>query len=657
MRTRIKSAQESVKVATVRPSVHSRPQFVHPVLQLQQQLGNQAVQRLLQSGHIQAKLTIGQPNDKYEQEADRVADQVMRMPEPQVQRQPVEEEEEIQAKPNVSLLQRQPIEEEEPIQTKLLAGQITPLIQRQELDEEEEELIQTKPLNEMVQRQAEAEEEEEETLQAKAVLGYIPTVGVTTHAKIQSLKGGGQPLPSNQRSFFESRIGHSFSGVRIHTGTQAADTAQAVQAKAFTLGKDIVFNSGQYAPESREGRHLLAHELTHVVQQRSANTLIRRQVEKRSKRFLRNITVPNEGAFSIPRWQIAETEEYKSYMDSRNKWQWKYDVTLEEALLACQLIIEVLHQGRHVDWDDEATTYMQAAREKLRGKRTTKERPQTTEKEVSSESEDTPEEKAIKKEETKRPELSTNKCDEFKGFQVRIEKEMKKGDTVQGSLVGRVITKGCCNYFGARGKLGTGKKLKRGFVQFDPSVRLDIRGIVDVCSKPPDIIAEGVLSGELKVAVSLKDLILKAIAKKHGKDAAKILEASGAKYDILLSGSLIPGVKIRAIPETNSLFADGFVTFRGNVEIKLPNNYKVTASYDFFKCHFWRGFIKITKSGVKLDKSEWLWTCTETELSKPNISVKAPDVIPFNPTLPLDFLPKLPIPKLPIEKPWWQQTF
>ncbi|MBA7606225.1 hypothetical protein ES703_13373 [subsurface metagenome] len=82
-----------------------------------------------------------------------------------------------------------------------------------------------------------------------------------------ALKGGGQPLPPNQRTFYESRMGHDFSGVRIHAGTQAADTAQAVQAKAFTLGNNIVFNTGQYSPNNQEGNKLLAHELTHVVQQ------------------------------------------------------------------------------------------------------------------------------------------------------------------------------------------------------------------------------------------------------------------------------------------------------------------------------------------------------------------------------------------------------
>ena len=115
---------------------------VDRILFLQRTAGNQAVSRLMRSGALQAKLRIGQPGDVYEQEADRVADAVMRMPEPGVQRQ-VEPEE----------------EEEEMLQTKPLVDQITPLVQvqRQEEPEEEEEMLQAKPLAEeitpLVQRQ------------------------------------------------------------------------------------------------------------------------------------------------------------------------------------------------------------------------------------------------------------------------------------------------------------------------------------------------------------------------------------------------------------------------------------------------------------------------------------------------------------------------
>jgi hypothetical protein len=189
---------------------------------------------------VQAKLRISQPNDKYEQEADRVADQVMRMPESVIQRQ-VEPEE----------------VEEETLQTKPLANQITPLVQRQVEPEEEEETLQTKPAQ-----------------------GQIESVGPNLHSQIKSLQGGGQPLSRSTRGFFEHRIGADFSSVRVHNDTRAARAAQSVNARAFTLGNDVVFGAGEYSPETSSGRKLLAHELTHVIQQSRFDN-----VEKRLQRM------------------------------------------------------------------------------------------------------------------------------------------------------------------------------------------------------------------------------------------------------------------------------------------------------------------------------------------------------------------------------------
>jgi hypothetical protein len=81
------------------------------------------------------------------------------------------------------------------------------------------------------------------------------------------------------RAFFEPRFGHDFSGVRVHTDTRAAQTASAFNARAFTLGRDIVFGPREYAPETTAGQRLLAHELTHVVQQSAASgpSVVQRQ--------------------------------------------------------------------------------------------------------------------------------------------------------------------------------------------------------------------------------------------------------------------------------------------------------------------------------------------------------------------------------------------
>ncbi|KAF5418454.1 MAG: protein of unknown function (DUF4157) [Candidatus Methanocomedens sp.] len=250
---------------------------VNQILYLQRTIGNQAVQRMVRSGALQAKLRIGQPGDVYEQEADRVADAVMRMPEPGMQRQ-VEPEE----------------EEEETLQSKPLANQITPLVQvqrQEELEEEEEETLQAKPLvnqiTPFVQRQVE-EEEEEEMLQAKATSGRISEVNSNLESHILSLKGGGQPLSENDRAFFEPRFGRDFSQVRVHTDANAAETARAVNARAFTVGQDVVFDTGQYAQGTSDGRRLMGHELMHVVQQSRSQyanqKLVRFQSQTHNKR-------------------------------------------------------------------------------------------------------------------------------------------------------------------------------------------------------------------------------------------------------------------------------------------------------------------------------------------------------------------------------------
>lgn len=87
------------------------------------------------------------------------------------------------------------------------------------------------------------------------------------------LSSPGQQLDANTRAFMEPRFGQDFSQVRVHTDAKAAESARAVNALAYTVGKDVVFGTGQYAPQMTEGKRILAHELTHVVQQsRRENT-------------------------------------------------------------------------------------------------------------------------------------------------------------------------------------------------------------------------------------------------------------------------------------------------------------------------------------------------------------------------------------------------
>jgi hypothetical protein len=97
-----------------------------------------------------------------------------------------------------------------------------------------------------------------------------------------ALDAPAQALSPAARSYFEPRLGHDFSRVRIHTGTPAAQAARAVSAVAFTVGNDIVFGAGQYSTDSRSGARLLAHELVHVVQQSGATAVQRQAIDDRA---------------------------------------------------------------------------------------------------------------------------------------------------------------------------------------------------------------------------------------------------------------------------------------------------------------------------------------------------------------------------------------
>jgi hypothetical protein len=231
---------------------------------------------------VQPKLRIGQSNDNYEQEADRVADRVMSMPEPKQSLVNSDSSLESRAQRQSTCPGCTEKEEEETVQSKPIGDQITPLVQRQEEpeEEEEEEPVQAKMIeNNQLQRQEEEPEEEEEEedekikIQTKQSSNQTPHITPGLQKQIQSMKGGGQPLPQSTRSFFEPRFGYDFSQVRVHTYAGAAKIAGSIKSKAFTLGKDITFGKGQYAPGTSTGRKLLAHELTHVIQQRYSSKI------------------------------------------------------------------------------------------------------------------------------------------------------------------------------------------------------------------------------------------------------------------------------------------------------------------------------------------------------------------------------------------------
>jgi hypothetical protein len=126
---------------------------------------------------------------------------------------------------------------------------------------------------------SESESVSVEGVQREATRG---TSGVDGDAarRIEGLRAGGRPLPPSLRSYFEPRFGRSFGDVRIHTGATADEAVGSVDAEAFTIGRDVVFRSGNYRPGTREGRRLVAHELAHVVQQRAGPSVVHRQATR-----------------------------------------------------------------------------------------------------------------------------------------------------------------------------------------------------------------------------------------------------------------------------------------------------------------------------------------------------------------------------------------
>ena len=248
------------------PKPPMRDQLVPSVVNQQRA----ALRQSLRSPSLQTKLKVGESGDEYEQEADRVADQVMRMPTPtsgegegvaQGVTHKTGSEEEVAC---------QPLEDEE----------------------ENEELVELKDEGVRLQCEGDAEPpplldfndsscrlqlrhavrrqgiQEGGTVFRKGRTAPSPTLPSDVATGIEAARGRGTPLAADIRAFMEPRFGHDFSEVRINTGPVAHDLSRQLNAQAFTIGEDVFFSKGRYHPGSRTGRQLLAHELTHVVQQR-----------------------------------------------------------------------------------------------------------------------------------------------------------------------------------------------------------------------------------------------------------------------------------------------------------------------------------------------------------------------------------------------------
>jgi len=238
---------------------------------------------------FQAKLSVNKPGDSYEREADSVANAVVNNSSgiPVVQ------------KKNISSIQRlsTPVEDEklgtnDARMAKDKEIQEKP-IQRASAEPEKEKMkgIQKKdePMKEEekmkgIQKKDEPKKEEEDNVNTPSVQTKQDTAtnvasnGVSS--KIENSSGKGNSLSSKTMREMSSSFGVDFSDVRIHNDLEAADMNKELQAQAFTHGSDIYFNSGKFNPENSEGKFLLAHELTHVVQQ-TGNTKIKRKIIQR----------------------------------------------------------------------------------------------------------------------------------------------------------------------------------------------------------------------------------------------------------------------------------------------------------------------------------------------------------------------------------------
>ena len=207
---------------------------------LQTQLGNAVVARALMPSaagdptatlEVDGRIRVLPRDGPQEGEADRVADGVTRAP----------------------------------------AQTMPPAVQRMAADE----------ALEPIDREAAADDtSEEQTLAALAQPGAAPTVTPNVARDVRELTGRGQPLPFDTRAGFERRFGRDLGGVRVHTDAHAQALADAVHARAFTTGNHVTFAAGEFAPENHAGERLLAHELTHVVQQGAAPPMAATEAEE-----------------------------------------------------------------------------------------------------------------------------------------------------------------------------------------------------------------------------------------------------------------------------------------------------------------------------------------------------------------------------------------
>jgi hypothetical protein len=237
---------------------------------------------------VQTKLRVSTPGDPQEREADRVAERVMRMTEGQGS-----------------------------------AGRIS--------------VGSARPGRGTIARQAEPGEEEErlrdeDLLSMKETPGGAHELPADFSSRLDSVRRGGRPLEADLQGSFAQRFGHDFSRVRVHTDSAAQQSARSIHARAYTVGRDIVFAPGEYRPAERSGQALIAHELTHVLQQSSGSQAVMRACDCStipgargptaaedallSRNFPRLVSgdwcvlAPGTGTYNCIAWTVGNTSEW-----------------------------------------------------------------------------------------------------------------------------------------------------------------------------------------------------------------------------------------------------------------------------------------------------------------------------------------------------------
>ncbi len=252
---------------------------VNPVKRSRNQLNEGqsiGVQSILHDGRVQQKPRVGQLNDKHEKEAGRVAEQV-------IESTPIDRVFQLPLQRKCTACE----DEEQSVQTKLAIGPTNDTYEHEadtvadrvlSMNTSVGNISRLNTSGQAANRKAQSSAEDNST--RNKTEGSSGSSDISFY--VSSLNGRGQRLSAAENTFFSSRFGRSFDDVRVHTGSEASHAASGIKAKAFTYGNNIVFNRNAYQPNNHQGLHLLAHELTHVVQQSDGQHNVNRSVDSNS---------------------------------------------------------------------------------------------------------------------------------------------------------------------------------------------------------------------------------------------------------------------------------------------------------------------------------------------------------------------------------------